>query len=388
MTNKNKIRNALIKLLLQKGDTTRPELVDYLQIRPGTLFEAINTLKTQGILSEPDRKGKKTGRKASRICLNKDHGYYVGLDVEREHTIAVLIDTQGAVCAHEAIASAPEKDAARSMEEIHTALSRIKREAPEAWRKLLGIGFADPGLVDVDRGMALGAVNIPEWKDLDLRTTFHKEYGVDSVIYPASSARAYREYILAGLPADQSLFHVELGIGIGGGFIKNGQPFIGDTYCAMEVGHVVVDSNGAMCQCGNRGCLETLAGENGIKQKVAEIIRSGVQTALAEQDFSVPFFVQCVERNDKAACAAAVEVCEHIGFAMASVVSLLNPGTILFSGPLAQLGEFLTSSVRRILSLRCFPVALDGIQIAVSKLGREDTALGGALLMRQRGLLA
>ena len=149
----------------------------------------------------------------------------------------------------------------------------------------------------------------------------------------------------------------------------------------MEIGHIVIAPNGPLCQCGNRGCLEAVAGETGIRRKIREVLNSGVDTELSLDNFSLAEFVECA-KYDKAAKIIANEVCDSIGTALAVAVALLNPSMIVLSGELTRLGAVLTNAVSRSLSMNCFAGSLKDLRIELSTLAPIDTARGAALLMR------
>lgn len=381
------IKDTIIKTILKHGHITRTELVAQQDIRPATLFEIINKLKSDGIIDEPERKTIKTGRKASKICLNPDFACYLGIDFEMEHTIGVLIDGSGNTIMKKIVSSPAGKDKKRGLDEIKCICKDAESFLGKDINLLKGVGFSDAGVVDVDNATLIKAVNVDGWENINMKKIFQETMNIDCVAYPGASARAFMEYSEFSRENNGSLFHIELGYGVGGGYVKNDSVFIGDSYSGMEVGHIVINENGTLCQCGNKGCLETIAGAEGIKKSIEKIIESGVPTLLAKEDFSIEYFVDCVRKNDKAACALAMNICECIGIALASVVSILNPAAIVFSGPLSKLDDILISTVKNILSLRCFPSAMDKSKIYVSNLPKEATATGAAYLMRRKYLL-
>lgn len=385
MTDKVFVREKIIELLIEKEQVTRPFLTEYLNMRPATLLEIVDSLKNDGLILEPERKGKKTGRRASPICLNKDYAYFLGIDFQVKYTACVAIDFQGNVVSKAFVESSGKKDIESGKREILDAVSEIKAQLGDKWKNIAGAGFADPGLVDIKKGVSLKAVNIPGWEDFDTGKWLSENYGADSVVYPANLARTFME-CLERPDSAGSLFHLEVDAGIGAGFIKDGKLFIGDSFCGMELGHVVIDPSGPLCQCGNRGCLEAIAGEIGIRKKVLELSQNGVLTELLDGDFSLKKLVDCVNAGDKAACALAHDVCEKIGLGLAAIVALLNPSTIVVSGVLSGLGDLLVGAVKRMLALHCFPSALQVLEIEISSLGEYSTATGAALLMRKKVL--
>ncbi len=386
MLDRDIIRKQIIARLLATESVTRPELVDELELRPATLYEIIDQMKEDGLLAEPERRGKKTGRKASPLCFDPDYAWVAGIDFQAGYTNGVLIDLQGHIRAKTEIQSPGNKDAASGKKEIFQAIDNLKRHAGDSWRRVKGLAFADPGLVDIENGISLKAVNIPGWECIPAEKWLEDAWKVPAKIFPSTLTRTYMEYHELLPEPPPSLFHMELDIGIGGGFIKNGELFVGDTGCGMEVGHLVVCPDGPLCQCGNRGCLEAMAGEAGIRKKVTEMVSSGVQTELSSSNFSIPAFISCVNRNDKAACSLAYELCEYIGLGLSSIVTILNPSEIILSGKLARLDHFIIEAVKRTMSMHCFPSALENLNIRFTSLDKTATATGAALLYRKQFL--
>jgi predicted NBD/HSP70 family sugar kinase len=378
----------VLAILLREGEAVRSELIRRLDSRPATLFAVIRDLAEKGLIEDEARSnGRGTGRKAAPIRLSGTSAHFIGVDFDVERTAAVRIDAAGTTLDSVSLDSPPGKDAAQGREEILRAIRTVRgEENPEA-PPIAGIGFADPGLVDVEAGISRSAVNIPGWEQVAVGEWLLDQTALSARIVPAASARAYLECLRAHPPPRQSLLHVTLDIGIGGGFVKDGRIFYGDTGSALEIGHVVVEPEGPPCQCGSRGCLEAVAGGAAIRRRVNELLATGVTTALAQGEPTIDRFVACVREGDRAATALAHDLCASIGAGMASAVAVLNPTIIVLSGALTGLGTFLTDEIRRVLSVRCLPSALDSLQLRLSDLDHEATARGAALLRREQFLL-
>ena len=191
------------------------------------------------------------------------------------------------------------------------------------------------------------------------------------------------EYITRLPEAPESLFHLGTDGGIGGGFIKAGRLFVGSSCQSMEIGHIVIDPGGPVCSCGKRGCLEAVAGTQGVLGMVRKALRGGGLSELSEGNFSIRRFVDCSHR-DKTARNIADEISAHLGSALATVVTLLNPETIVLSGELTGLGDIMLDAVRRVLELNCFADAIRKLKLEISTLEPSDTARGAAIMMRDR----
>lgn len=384
---KTDLRSEILKNLLRYGEATRPELVNLAGVRAASVFEAVDSLKQEGIVCEPERLGKRTGRKAPKLQLDPDHFWMAGIDFQVRRTIGLAVDLAGNIRQETELPALERGTLSACRNEIREILRRLQEQCGRDWKKVAGIGFADPGLVDVRHGISIRAVNVPGWENARTGEWLRTEYGLPACVMPEGSVKTFMEYQVRGREIRGSLFHLGMDDGIGGGFVKDGECFIGDTNQAMEIGHIVIDPAGPLCQCGNRGCLEALAGETGIRRRVYEAINSGVDTVLDLKDFSLKKFTECAG-HDKAAHIIASEVSDSIGRALAVAVALLNPSVIVLSGELTGLGDLLLDSIRRVLNLSCFSGAVKDLKLEFSRLERTDTARGAALLVRNQLLLS
>ena len=380
---KRELRSVILDIVLRSGETSRPELVEAAGVRAASVFDAVDELKREGILYEPERVGKRTGRRAPHLKLDPDHFLTAGIDFQVRRTIGCVTDFAGNVVHFVELPAGERGTLSACRNEIREVLRRLRQEAAEKWSKVAGIGFSDPGLVDIRQGLSIRAVNVPGWENARTGAWLTKENGVPAGVWAEGMVKTFMEYLVRGREMRGSLFHLCMDDGIGGGFIKDGEFFVGDTDQAMEIGHIVIDPAGPLCQCGNRGCLEALAGENGIRRRIREMIGGGVDTVLELERFSMRHFTECA-KFDKAARIIAGEVSDSIGRALAVAVMLLNPSLIVLSGELTGLGDLLLDAVQRVLSLSCFAGTMRNLKLEFSRLERGDAARGAALLMRNR----
>jgi len=381
VSKRDELKQQIVTAMFRQPQLTRPAIISMTGARPAGILEALDELKSEGVLLEPERSGIRTGRKAPVLELNPDHAWFVGVDFQSGKTTVVACDLRGEIRAQLETPNHGLSSLENAKMEIRNVIDRLRLHIAADWKRVRGIGFADPGLVDIPGGISIKAVNIPVWQNVPTRNWLSHICGMPTVVMPETMIRTGMEYFALKTPPP-SLFLLNTQGGIGGGFIKNGEPFIGDTGRAMEIGHLVVAPQGPMCRCGNRGCLEALAGEEGIKRKIAELQHNGVDTILGEQPFSIEYFIACVDR-DRAARIIASELFEYIAQALCVVVTLLNPGRIVISGSLTGLGDLLLDTIRRALQLNCVLGSLDGLQLELSQLPPNATAHGAALRARE-----
>ncbi len=377
MNSDNYTLKAVFSELVLNGKVSRTEIVRKYRIRQATVTAAAERLKRRGILSEPGRTGKHTGRRASELYFSRRIGTFTGIELTPTAVRAVLTDGSGTELRHAEAAVSQEDTAIDLQNRILSVWRTIDRS-----RESL-IGFADPGVPDLESGVSLQAVNLPAWEGVGIRSFLSRHTADPSpFILPETAAKTYAEYLDCAPVPPGTLFHASFGDGVGAGYISGGELFGSRRFKTMELGHLVMSSGGRRCRCGNRGCLEAMVGTAALREMARELAVSGVTTSLDLEHFTLANFVAAANANDRAALVLAQETCERIAPAIAIVVTLLNPEMIVLSGELTGLGALLLDSIRRTMARRCLMQTLEKIQLKISTLNEYAVALTAARLRR------
>jgi predicted NBD/HSP70 family sugar kinase len=166
-----------------------------------------------------------------------------------------------------------------------------------------------------------------------------------------------------------------LSAGVGAGLILDGALYQGDGGTAGELGHVAVDPGGQICRCGNRGCLETVAGTAAL----TEALRYTHGSEVTLEDL-----LQLAAAQDPGALRVIVDAGRAVGKALAGMCSMLDPGMIVIGGELAAAGEVLLDSIRDVISRETSAVTGHPYTVVVGALGANAEALGAAALAMDR----
>ena len=191
----DELKDILLQKLLLHRRLTRQEFLNLHPCRPASMLNAINELKSSDIIAEPDRTGTKTGRRSPSLCLNPDYGCFVGIELQVHKLLGVLIDNDENILAR-AVLDFPAGINAAAVPGKLAELIQILRSQPlrrtPPWR---GIGFADPGLVDLEQQKSLRAHNVPGWVGVPVCNYLQELSQLDSVfIAPETMARTFAEY--------------------------------------------------------------------------------------------------------------------------------------------------------------------------------------------------
>ena len=124
---------------------------------------------------------------------------------------------------------------------------------------MLGVGVAIAGPVDPTRSALHPLLILPGWEGVDLADELGARLGLPVHVDNDANLGALAEVTLGAGRNARTAAYLQVGGGVGAGLIVDGRPFRGAFGTAGEMGHIVIDENGAICRCGNRGCLETVA---------------------------------------------------------------------------------------------------------------------------------
>jgi predicted NBD/HSP70 family sugar kinase len=165
----------------------------------------------------------------------------------------------------------------------------------------------------------------------------------------------------------ENMAYIKLGTGIGGGLILNGVIYRGGG-SAGEIGHVTINADGPECACGNRGCLEALAGAGAIVEDASQGASNAASTISD---------VVCAAQEGDQRCRAALERAGiYVGVAVADLINLCSPSLILLDGGVSRAGELLLEPLRRTAAARSLPIAWANTTIRLAQLGDNAIALG------------
>ena len=283
--------------------------------------------------------------------MTADERFVVGVDVGGTKVAALVVDGGGNALAR-AVRPMGARGANDGVDVIVTAVAAAVEEAGGAIR-LGAIGVGVPGRVDAANGSVRIATNL-DWLDLPLGDRLGEAFGVPCAVendVRLAAAGLLGQDVARGA---RTLAYVAVGTGIGAGLVLDGRLYRGPRGTAGEIGHVIVDPNGELCACGQRGCLETVASGPSIARLAADEIANGAQSSLAALDAISAKEVYDAARDGD---AVAKQVTERAGAFMARQIGALvltcDLERVLLGGGVAAAGAvFLEPIVAELDRLR------------------------------------
>ena len=265
------------------------------------------------------------------------------------------------------------------IDRIVATVKEALQEDGSSPRQVRALGIGLPGPVDPAAGLVISPANLPGFKNVPLNRILSRATGIPSFLHHDAHLAALGEHQRGAARGASEVVYVTVSTGIGAGLILRGELYAGAHGIAGEVGHIVVQRDGPLCTCGNRGCVEAIASGTGIARAAREqapglpgSLLHGLESPAAED----------VARAARAGDALAKAILEnagiHLGIAIGTLVNLFNPQLIVLGGSVLKSGAPLLGPMRRSMNASSWKASRRGLRIVRPALG-DDVGLIGAV---------
>jgi N-acetylglucosamine repressor len=348
----------------------------------------VSDLTERGLVREVGRSETESGRPSDLLALNPQAGFALGLDIKANYQRIIVVDFCG-----EVVSSFTEENKAPSdlnvavgwfEEMIYRAIASTNIHVDEVLG--IGIGFGYQAIVNPGTGIVFSWTETPElaanWKDFPVRDALLKRLpfphiSVDDIMRSLGAAEAQFGHS-QGRNEDFVFAMADAGIGLA--LIYNGSPYVGPLQIAGEIGHTPLANVKIRCNCGNVGCLETVASTTAILDRIREYISaSSIRSVLRENEtgLTIQHVIDAADRGDKLAYQMLMEAGEYFGFGLAIAVNMLGPRLIVVGGALAK-SEVYLDAARRSVRLQVLSKASTVVRIEPTQMDELAGARGAA----------
>lgn len=268
---------------------------------------------------------------------------------------------------------------------IVNACASLLESARARGIKVDSIGLGIAGFIDFERGVVTDAPNHP-LHDAPVRDILQESFNVPVLVDNDANVAALAEAKLGAGKGSRYLVHLTLGTGIGGGIVIDGEVYRGAQGAAAELGHMIIDENGPICNCGARGCLEALASGVAIYKRVEELSWTKKRSPMLDEFRADPlsFRAEAVGRHasegDELALSILRAAGKHLGVGITSIINIFNPDVVTLSGGLLGCFPFMEDEMRMTIDGMAIPISRKHARILTTTLGEDGGTLGAALL--------
>ena len=327
-------RARIVDAIKKHGGLTQVELAGATGLSPATVSNIVKELSTSGVLHTTQ--SIRSGRRAQHVTLAHALGLVVGVHFSTRHLRVALADVAHTVVAENHMPLARDHRADNELDKVSLLLNDMLESVDASRDDLLAVGIAVPAPIDRSTGTIARSGIMRGWDGVVIAESMERRIKRPVFVDNAANLAALGESRFGAGRGKRNTITIDVGDGIGAGLLLNGQLFRGNHGVAGEFGHTTIRENGPLCRCGNRGCLEALAGGPAILDELRDHLGSLKLGDVVIQAMS----------GDARCIRAIADAGRHIGVATANLCNLLDPERVVVGGELARAGELLLGPMR------------------------------------------
>ena len=371
------------------GGLSRVELAQIVGLSPQTISNISRRLLDQHLIVEAGKEGSGPGKPRTILRLNPGGMYALGVHLDPAVTTFVVLDLVGAVVRHSRIKTPGGTDPAAVIATIAAEIAQLVEDSGVDRSRIAGLGVAAPGPIDLDNGTVVDPPLLPGWDRVELRDALARATGYSVLVDKDVTSAAVAETWAGGPSGAGSFIFMYMGTGIGCGIVLNDEVVRGTSGNAGEIGHMVVDPDGPLCDCGQRGCVKSSAIPQVLvaEAEAAGILQGPAAGSAAEIQQSFSELCAHAYAGDERASAILDKSATLVARAASVVTNTLDVERVVFGGP------FWTCLAQRYLEL--IPPLLDAnsdvrlihpIEVVGTGVGEDVGAIGAASLVLEHTL--
>jgi predicted NBD/HSP70 family sugar kinase/biotin operon repressor len=366
-------RERVVGVLRTLGRTSQADIARATGLSRTTVSTLVADLKQGGVVFEVDAKAPdgRGGRPGVQLVLQDSSKAVAGIDFGHSHIQVAVAGLAHDVLAERSCDMDVNHQAAASLDSATRMVGDVLADAGVPRRAVVCVGIGIPGPVDRARGTVGSATILPGWLGLRIASEMESRLGLPVEIENDANCGALAE-LTWGAGRDCSNFtYIKAATGIGAGLVVDGKLLRGASGTAGEIGHTTLDESGALCYCGNRGCLETVASGRAI----LELVGQGRAEAL-----TLGRVIELAADGDPRCRRAISDAGREIGVAVAGLCNLINPERVIVGGLLSRAGELLLQPIRDSIRRHAVLAAADRVDVVPAVFVERAELLGSLAL--------
>ncbi|MFC1953774.1 ROK family protein [Chloroflexota bacterium] len=308
----------------------------------------------------------------------------LGIDLGGTKILTAVVTAGGDILSRDNSVTPAAQGRQAVVNSILDSANRSLEQARIAATDLTAVGLGAPGLSNPETGILFTSPHLPGWKDVPLKDIVEKALGKKTFLINDANAAAIGELHYGAGKGSRHFIYITVSTGIGGGIIIDGRIYTGFRGMAGEPGHMVINDEGPLCTCGNKGCWETLASGSALARDARERINEGTLTSILDyaggdiNKVNAEAVHEAAKAGDKLANKLIARTAYYLGVGLANLINIFNPEVIVLGGGLTNIGDMLLKPAYREAKRRAFEQTYQMVRFADAELGGNSGVLGTA----------
>jgi predicted NBD/HSP70 family sugar kinase len=369
---RNRLR--VVDALRQRGAISRSDIARQTGLSRSTVSSLVADLQAAGLVVEREvattPRGPEGGRPPVLIALDQSAGALLGIDFGHRHVRVAVADLSFTVLAEKLVEIDVDTAGHDGLDLAAGLAEELLDEAGVDRGRVLAAGIGLPGPIDRQTGLVHSRAILPSLDGIDTAVEMEQRLGLPVHLDNDANVGALGEATFGAGAGVEVMAYLRLSAGIGAGLVINGRPFRGARGIAGEIGHVLVDPQGPICRCGNRGCLETFVAGPAL----CELLRR------SHGPLTVRQLLELAQEGDAGCQRVVADAGRVVGRAVADLCNYLNPDLVVVGGDLSAAGDLVLEPMREAVRRFAIPAAAEDVEIVAGTLGDRAELLGALAL--------
>ncbi len=362
-------RLRVVDALRRSGTASRSDLARMTGLSRTTVATLVSDLQGRGLIVEQaDARPQPSGRGRPPVFLRLDAaaGAALGLDFGHRYVRVAVADLSSTVLAERFVELDVDGAPQAALDAAAEQAASVLAEAGVERSRVIGAGMALSAPIDSEKGV-VGSTVLPSWAGIQAGEELSRRLEIPVELDNDANLGALAEVSFGAGRGLADVVYVMMSAGIGAGLVLGGSLYHGASGIAGELGHVQVRPEGAVCRCGSRGCLETVASTGALVSLLS---------ATHGSDLTLSELLDLVSDGDLAAKRVVNDAGRAVGRAVADLCNFLNPAAVIVGGELSLAGDALLDGVREEIDRYALPGAAEAVEVKAGVLGDRAQMLG------------
>ncbi len=311
--------------------------------------------------------------------------YNICLDIGGTKVLGAVFDSKDNIVARYKKKSTESGSSSKNVQDvIISVVEELLSSTGLKTSQINAISAGAPGIIDQDAGIILFTPNLP-FRNYDIRTPLEEKFGVPFYIGNDVNVGVLGEYKYGAAKGYQNVVGFFVGTGMGGGLILNGSLFTGSGFKGAEYGHMILNPEGPLCGCGQRGCLEAFSSKQGISAYIRRQVSRGRKSMMAEHVkdgvFRSKYLKKALANHDIVTEEAMDRACHYLAIATGNLINTISPDVVIYGGGVVEAtGDLIRDKVLAEVDRYCMPSIRPTVELKTAALG-DDSNIYGSLAM-------
>ena len=310
---------------------------------------------------------------------------YIGVDLGGTGIKAGVVTQEGEILSKGSKPTRNERHYSEIIADIAALCEEVVRDAGLTMADIASIGVGVPGICDPKTGVIPFCTNLG-WHEVPFVEEMHKHLPLPVQVSNDATVAGFAESIAGVSAGTESSVFVTLGTGVGGGIAIGGRPFSGAHGVGSEIGHMILQMDGELCTCGNRGCFERYASATAIIREARKAVASHPESAIMAkcggdpEKINAKIVIDSAKEGDETGKAVFAQYVKGLALGLVSIINILDPEVIVLGGGVSMAGDFLLDAVREAMKPYIFYKTMPYARVELARLGNDAGIIGAAML--------